>query len=155
MLRYKLPQSALESIPIQYILTVPAVWSDMAQEKTRKCAEKAGMGNASSLQLISEPEAAAIYALDAMDPTDIKVGDSFVLCDAGGGTVDLITYSVVQLQPKLTLVEVSVGTGSCCGSSFLNRRFQKYLEEKLGGEENWDGEVLEDVSGQTWYTTVH
>ena len=43
------------------------------------------MGKGDRLQIISEPEAAAVYALDAMDPHDIQVGDTFVLCDAGGG----------------------------------------------------------------------
>ena len=46
----------------------------MAQAKTRACAEKAGMGSGSALHIISEPEAAAMYALDAMDPHNIKVG---------------------------------------------------------------------------------
>lgn len=39
--------------------------------------------------MISEPEAAAIYALDRIDKHDLQIGDTFVLCDAGGGTVDL------------------------------------------------------------------
>ena len=146
VLRYKVPESALRGTPIQYIITVPAVWSDLAQEKTRKCAEKAGMGDAAGLQIVSEPEAAAIYALDAMDPHHIQIGDTFVLCDAGGGTVDLITYTVVQLKPNLKLTEASPGTGFCCGSSILNRRFQEFLEDKLAGEEAFDAEVLEDVS---------
>ena len=62
---------------------MPAVWSDAAQAKTKACAEKAGMGKGDRLQIVSEPEAAAVYALDAMDPHDIKVGDCFVLLDAG------------------------------------------------------------------------
>lgn len=44
------------------------MWSDAAQSKTRMCAEKAGMGKGEKLQIVSEPEAAAVYALDAMDP---------------------------------------------------------------------------------------
>lgn len=52
------------------------------------------MGRGDLLQIVSEPEAAATYALDAMNPHVIKVGDTFVLCDAGGGTVDLISYCV-------------------------------------------------------------
>lgn len=63
VLRYKLPESALTSTPIEFIITTPAVWSDLAQAKTRSCAEKAGMGTGSALHIISEPEAAAMYAL--------------------------------------------------------------------------------------------
>jgi hypothetical protein len=36
------------------------------------------------ISLVSEPEAAAIYALHGLDPHGLQVGDSFVLCDAGG-----------------------------------------------------------------------
>lgn len=121
------------------------MWSDAAQAKTRACAENAGMGVGSSLQIVSEPEAAAIYTLDAMDPHHIKKGDTFVLCDAGGGTVDLISYTVSALKPKLQLSEASPGSGSLCGSSFLNRIFQRFLEDKLGNQPGWDQDVLEEV----------
>lgn len=97
------------------------------------------------LQIISEPEAAAIYALHAMDPHSIKVGDTFVLCDAGGGTVDLISYTVSGLKPILQVEEAAMGTGRICGSTFLNRIFQKFLEDKLGLNEEWDDEVIEDA----------
>jgi len=39
------------------------------------------------IRLISEPEAAAVYTLKAIQPNNLSVGDSFVVCDAGGGTV--------------------------------------------------------------------
>jgi len=145
ILRWKLPQSALTSTPIEFIITTPAVWSDSAQAKTRACAQKAGMGSG-KLNIISEPEAAAMYALDAMDPHNIKIGDTFVLCDAGGGTVDLISYKVSALKPILKISEAAPGSGSACGSTFLNRIFSKFLKDKLSEDPNWDDEVLEEVS---------
>lgn len=125
-------------------ITVPAVWTDAAQAKTRACAEEAGMGAGSALHIISEPEAAAIYALTVMDHLDTQVGDTFVLCDAGGGTVDLISYTSEALRPNLKIVEASPGSGSLCGGSFLNRRFQKFLEDKLGSQGDWGTDVLEE-----------
>ena len=148
LLGYSLPQSALRSTSIEFIITVPAVWSDAAQLKTRICAELAGMGSASEIRIISEPEAAAIYALDAMDPHDLNIGDTFVLCDAGGGTVDLILYTVSALKPILKLEEAAPGTGACCGSTFLNRKFAEYMKDKFGNDDDWDEEVLEEVSYQ-------
>jgi len=68
----------------QYIITVPAVWSERAQAATRQCAQNAGMGNKNNIQIITEPEAAGIYALKNM-VLGLKVEDTFVLCDAGGG----------------------------------------------------------------------
>ena len=103
------------------------------------------MGFGHALHIISEPEAAAVYALDVLDPHIIKVGDTFVLCDAGGGTVDLISYKVTALKPNLEIYEVTPGTGSLCGSTFLNRRFEKFLEDKIGSQPGWDKDVLDEV----------
>ena len=97
------------------------------------------------LQIISEPEAAAIYALHAMDPHSIEIGDTFVLCDAGGGTADLISYTVSELKPILKVTEAATGSGRLCGSTFLNRIFQKFLVDKLGLNSEWDDEVVEDA----------
>ena len=117
----------------------------MAQDATRACADAARMGAGAALHVISEPEAAALYALTALDPHGLKIGDTFMLCDAGGGTVDLITYKISSLKPVLKLAEVSPGSGSLCGASFLNRGFQEFLKKKLGNETGWDDEVLEEV----------
>jgi hypothetical protein len=68
---------------VQFVLTVPAVWSDSAKDATLKAAEKAGMGNRHDLKLISEPEAAAVYTLKAIQPNHLKIGDNFIVCDAG------------------------------------------------------------------------
>jgi hypothetical protein len=68
---------------VQFVLTVPAVWSDAAKDATLKAAEKAGMGNKGDLKLISEPEAAAVYTLKAIQPNHLKIGDNFIVCDAG------------------------------------------------------------------------
>lgn len=67
----------------EYIITVPAVWSDKAQAAMQTCAKEAGMG--SEVQIITEPEAAGIYALAHTPTVDLKINDTFILCDAGGG----------------------------------------------------------------------
>ena len=103
------------------------------------------MGQGSALHIISEPEAAAMYALDIMDPHNIKVGDTFILCDAGGGTVDLISYTVNSLKPTLSVRESGPGSGTLCGSTFLNRIFQKYIVDKLSALPGWDDDILEEA----------
>lgn len=40
--------------------------------------------------LIKEPEAAALHTLHDLT-FSLRAGDAFVICDAGGGTVDLIS----------------------------------------------------------------
>ena len=34
-----------------------------------------------------------------MGDKGLAVGDAFVVCDAGGGTVDLISYEITSLKP--------------------------------------------------------
>lgn len=75
----------VNEIPRQYIVTVPAIWDHREQDRTRRCAERAGMGRGSDLQVVSEPEAAAIYALERMPRVGLGKGDTFIICDAGGG----------------------------------------------------------------------
>ncbi|KAF8453879.1 hypothetical protein BDZ91DRAFT_853119, partial [Kalaharituber pfeilii] len=125
-LQSSLPSSVTEQfgkeIPVKYHLTVPAIWSDRAKDLTVQAARDAGMtGQNSSITLISEPEAAA-------------VNDLYVVTDCGGGTVDLISYQVTAIQPRLQVKECAAGTGSLCGSTALNRRFHELLKSRLGDE---------------------
>ncbi|KAL8721397.1 MAG: hypothetical protein Q9225_001912 [Loekoesia sp. 1 TL-2023] len=139
-----LPLSVSSDVPVKYIITVPAMWSEGAAAKTKACAEQAGLGEGSAMQLISEPEAAAIYALAKIAPYKLGIGDTFVICDAGGGTVDLITYKIIALKPILRIVEVVPGRGDLCGSCFLNRRFASFLRNKLGSHRSWRESMLEE-----------
>ncbi|KAL3468953.1 hypothetical protein BJX99DRAFT_242456 [Aspergillus californicus] len=119
-----------EAQSLQFILTVPAVWSDKAKDATLRAALAAGI-TARDISLVSEPEAAALYALRAIQPNSIAKGDVFTVCDAGGGTVDLISYQIKTLEP-LCLVEVTKGTGSVCGSMLLDYRFEDLLRDRMG-----------------------
>lgn len=62
------------------------------------------------MTLIKEPEAAALYTLHSLDFA-LEEGDAFVVCDAGGGTVDLISYEVEEVHPYLRLKELVPGNG--------------------------------------------
>lgn len=46
----------VDATPIEYILTVPAVWSDKAKSDTIFCASQAGFGDMQKIRLITEPE---------------------------------------------------------------------------------------------------
>ncbi|KAJ5116884.1 Heat shock protein 70 family [Penicillium angulare] len=122
-------ESVLDTMDVQYIVTVPAVWSDKAKDLTMQAARLAGIPQA-NLVLLSEPEAAAVDAIRTIQPNSITQDDCFIVCDAGGGTVDLITYKVTQKDP-LRLEEVTEGTGAICGSTILDNAFQKLLIETI------------------------
>jgi len=92
------------------VLTVPAIWSEAAKARTLRIARKAGIPE--NVSLVTEPEAAALAVFrDRKDEGDaFEVGDCFVVCDAGGGTVDLISYKICALNP-LQVEECAVGDG--------------------------------------------
>ncbi|KAL8785783.1 MAG: hypothetical protein Q9213_003161 [Squamulea squamosa] len=140
-----LGSEAASTTPIEYILTVPAIWSDSAIAKTKACAEAAGMGLSAEIQIISEPEAAAVSVFHEQAAYGMDKDDTFVICDAGGGTVDLITYKIRALKPSLRIVEVAKGEGGMCGSTFLDRRFEAFLRNKFRSHYMWKEGMLEQA----------
>ncbi|KAK6341573.1 hypothetical protein TWF696_008644 [Orbilia brochopaga] len=143
-LRKKLPDT-LNLTPIRFVFTVPAIWGHKAQEATRYAAQAAGFCNRPSdtISLVSEPEAAAMFVLHEMrnkgfnrissqNMSHLKKDEVFVICDAGGGTVDLISYEITATEPGLRLKEAAVGTGAKCGSSYIDEAFLQLLRSKIG-----------------------
>ncbi|KUJ23235.1 uncharacterized protein LY89DRAFT_574266 [Mollisia scopiformis] len=149
----KIYGSTLSTLNKELVITVPAVWSEHAKDLTVKAVAKAKF-DVSKISLVTEPEAAAIYTLKDMKegagkdqiqitpsiPSNnisklrLQVGDSFVLSDAGGGTVDLISYHVTQVHPVLKVEEAAIGSGDKCGASYVDKEFLTWLEKKLGSE---------------------
>ncbi|PYI07367.1 actin-like ATPase domain-containing protein [Aspergillus sclerotiicarbonarius CBS 121057] len=117
--------TAIQSMEMRYVVTVPAVWSDKAKDTTLRAAVNAGI-SPQGISLVSEPEAAALHCMTVIRPNLIQDGDVVVVCDAGGGTVDLISYCVKTVLP-LRLEESAEGTGGICGSMMLDVEFTKFL----------------------------
>ncbi|OHF00673.1 hypothetical protein CORC01_03990 [Colletotrichum orchidophilum] len=149
-LKEKLGEQVVNTTPLEFVVTVPAIWSDLAKDKTKQaCQRAAGLNTTTNavapIHLVSEPEAAAIYALHGLDPHGLKVDDTVVVVDAGGGTVDLISYTITSLKPILEVQEAAPGSGALCGSTFLNMRFAKFLKAKLGKEDGFDDEIMAEA----------
>ncbi|KAG6068541.1 hypothetical protein E4U32_000366 [Claviceps aff. humidiphila group G2b] len=135
------PKAYMDICQKEFVLSVPAVWSDAAKNATLKAAELAGI---KSVTVVKEPEAAALYSIKTLD-FSIEKNDAFVVCDAGGGTVDLISYEVVAVAPQLKVKELVPGTGDMAGSLGLNERFASAVEE-LVGDHQW----LKLKSSKAW-----
>jgi hypothetical protein len=101
----------LRNQKLSYVITVPAIWSNKAKDLTRQAAAGAGIAPG-CLTLITEPEASALFCATLCTEVDLREGDRFLICDAGGGTVVrqppnkvltsrtslLITYGVKRLS---------------------------------------------------------
>ncbi|KAF1950892.1 Hsp70 family protein [Byssothecium circinans] len=131
------------TLPITLVVTVPAVWSDAAKDRTMQAVSKAGFNQVMFPQLkrivtTTEPEAAALYTIKylqgSVQDEQLAIGDGFVVCDMGGGTVDLIAYRVAGIDPTV-VEEATIGSGDQCGGSFVDRAFLVWLEMKLGIED--------------------
>ncbi|KAG0311168.1 Heat shock 70 kDa protein 12A [Dissophora globulifera] len=120
----------------RYCLTVPAMWSDKAKDVMRQAAIRANIiketDHPDRLMLVSEPEAAALYCERACKQYDLVHGDRFLICDAGGGTVDLIVYDITTSSEGQRLSEVTKGHGASCGSMFIDLNFGNLLIKKFG-----------------------
>ena len=128
----RIDEKIMDASTIAFVLTVPAIWSDAAKKVTEDAATRAGMGHQHSLQLLSEPESAAIYTLKTLDDINsIRIRDRVLVCDAGGGTVDLISYEIQSVDP-LSIVECTAGSGDYCGSTFVDREFEKLFIRRMG-----------------------
>ncbi|KAI2627816.1 hypothetical protein GGR54DRAFT_628853 [Hypoxylon sp. NC1633] len=145
LLKKQLGSGIWDNSRVHFVLTVPAIWSETARQRTIEAFERVPISQEHSTTLLSEPEAAAMSALHQLDRHGLKVNDSFVVVDAGGGTVDLITYTITALHPLLEVVEATEGSGDFCGSSRLNDRLVELLTSRFEGQEGWDKDLLHEM----------
>lgn len=143
-LRQEMTAVTFENTPMECWITLPAIWSDEAKDATLAAAKEAGFGNREGDEVftIAEPEAAAIATLksyaapDALNP--IKPQENILICDCGGGTVDITTYVITEVSPRLTFNELHVGAGGKCGSTYVDRNLHSLLS-------SWFGSSFDDL----------
>jgi hypothetical protein len=129
----------VDGLPFKVVLTVPAIWKPYAQSRMIKAAKLAGIFDErlcgdTVLQLVSEPEAAALATLgEYHNRSDVKPGDVYIVCDVGGGTADIISYKIGQTDP-LHLREAVEGKGKLCGAIFVDERFQAMIQDRLSSK---------------------
>jgi len=138
----ELGPSVLDATPMDCWLTVPAVWSDQAQNITKAAATQAGFGcrPGDTINVISEPEAAAISVLKNIMRSESlmkpAIGENLLICDCGGGTVDITSYSIEQIEPTPVFEEICVGIGGKCGATSIDRGLQNLMSTRFGHA--WD-----------------
>ncbi|KAL2213743.1 actin-like ATPase domain-containing protein [Sarocladium strictum] len=129
----------VKNCDLRVMITVPADWKPYTHDRVRQAARLAKIHDPVdcrkvTIGLLSEPEAAALATLrDMGKKTTVEVGDNIVICDAGGGTVDLISYTVAGTEP-FCVSECVRGIGGLCGGIFLDEQFLKSVQKKLGNK---------------------
>jgi len=83
------------------------------------------------LRIITEPEAAAVHCARLTDLHKLHPNQNFMICDAGGGTVDLAVYKIIGSMSNLEIAEMCARSGANCGSLFLDLRFRELMKTLL------------------------
>ncbi|XP_071140602.1 heat shock 70 kDa protein 12B-like [Mytilus edulis] len=122
---------------VQWVLTVPAIWTDKAKRFMRSCAEAAGI-QTKNLIVALEPETASIFCqylpterLNGSVPgfAMTSEGTEYMVVDLGGGTADITVHQKVA---NGRLKEIHRAMGNDCGGTSVDRRFFDLCEKIFG-----------------------
>ncbi|KAF3384715.1 hypothetical protein F1880_001924 [Penicillium rolfsii] len=124
---------------VELALSVPAGWPLKAswalQDILKQAVEMVGFGQGFDLFLVNEPEAASAFVLDVLvSQKMLATHETFLVCDAGGGTVDVTTYTIDSKGP-FRITESVDPNGANCGSIYVNEAMEKYFKNVLSNNE--------------------
>ena len=109
------------------VLTVPASFDASARELTREAALAAGLPT--DLVLLEEPQA-AVYAWLAASGERwrrvLSVDETLLVCDVGGGTVDLTLVGAAEENGELALRRMAVGNHLLVGGDNMDLALAHY-----------------------------
>ncbi len=128
-------QHAFPDAPIAdqvVVLTVPALFDAAARELTREAALAAGLP--AGLILLEEPQAAVYSWLTVTGDRWrrlLKVGETLLVCDMGGGTTDLTLVGVDQEGGELMLRRIAVGDHLLVGGDNMDLALAHFVAGKF------------------------
>jgi Hsp70 protein len=114
------------------VLTVPASFDAAARELTREAALAAGLP--ASLILLEEPQAAVYSWLTTLGDRwrrVLKVGETLLVCDVGGGTTDLTLVGADQEGGELMLRRLAVGNHLLVGGDNMDLALAHFVAGKF------------------------
>ncbi|KAI0708754.1 hypothetical protein C8T65DRAFT_740136 [Cerioporus squamosus] len=121
---------------IDFVLSHPNGWEGLQQGKMRQAAVLAGLvpDNAAGharIHFVTEGEASLHFCVQSgLTSESIETGESVMIVDAGGGTVDISSYSFTSTTP-ISVEEVATAECIMQGSTRVNVRAEKFLKERL------------------------
>ncbi|KAL6400259.1 hypothetical protein AUP68_15955 [Ilyonectria robusta] len=152
--------NVLDALQLHVVITVPAIWKDYARQQMQEAAKKSGIldrrrAGPTNLTFAPEPEAAALATLcEPNKSKNVKKGDVYLVCDAGGGTVDLISYKINSTNP-IHMGEAAEGTGGLCGGIFIDEVFERIVKNRLGrGWDQLSRTSIKDIMRGEWEQSI-
>ena len=142
MIKSKREEKSITESDIEWKVTVPAIWREKSKEIMINAAKSAGIfkeyKDDKSLFLALEPESAAFDYINekSSDKNAVKIGNNYIICDIGGGTIDISTHTRKKdtITGKVYIEELYPPSGGNNGSSYINKLFvEKVLKSIFGG----------------------
>ncbi|KAK4199946.1 hypothetical protein QBC40DRAFT_327713 [Triangularia verruculosa] len=128
-------QEDLTRVHLKVAITIPAMWTENARTQMEEAAFLAGITQPATpptfrivtLTWVQEPVAAALCTLRELR-LRFEVGETFMVCDCGGGTVDIITFTVESLHPlQFTETIPESSAGKLCGAFLIDQAFENHI----------------------------
>ncbi|QRV77741.1 heat shock protein 70 kDa 12B [Ceratobasidium sp. AG-Ba] len=121
---------------MEVVLAHPNGWGIREQTFLRLAAVDAGLAEpasaSSKIRFVTEAEASVHFCIYHTSlGSCLQPGTNFVVCDAGGSTVDTTLYSVVSARPVLKLEEKRASACVQAGAIFVDDEAEKYLQTML------------------------
>ena len=125
---------------INWKVTVPAIWDNNSKEIMKKASILAGIFSEPLTFFVLEPEAAACDYVNSKtsDKNAFKEGNKYIICDIGGGTVDISTHTRIKNGDKVEIEEIYPPCGGSNGSSYINKAFIERVIKKIFGKDSID-----------------
>jgi len=130
-----------EELTFHWVITVPAIWDTKSKQIMINAADKAGLfakDDDPSNFFALEPEAASIYYHNSPNASnDLKdFNEPFILCDIGGGTVDIVTQVKIKNKEEgLKFKELYPPLGGDNGCNKINEFFMEKVIKELFGKD--------------------
>ncbi|KAH7333023.1 hypothetical protein B0J17DRAFT_677276 [Rhizoctonia solani] len=114
------------------IIAHPNGWGAKEQNFLRQAAVAANYVSSSKVnsqvRFVTEAEASVHFCLAHGNLQNyLKPDTNFVVCDAGGSTIDTTTFCVKNVSPNLELVEQKMSACVQAGGIFVDAAFEQYL----------------------------
>ncbi|KAK0568542.1 hypothetical protein OC861_001872 [Tilletia horrida] len=145
-----------------YVVTIPNGWEIAQQQTLRQACVMAQLIPAdraeSAIRFVTEAEASICYLAMSQSAGDMfdqyaEGGGQLIVNDAGGGTIDVSTYTVESIYPNIQVKENGISDCIIAGSTTVDQRALLLIQERLRGT-RWDN--YEDLRSmrQMFSTTI-
>ncbi|KIY67289.1 hypothetical protein CYLTODRAFT_461554 [Cylindrobasidium torrendii FP15055 ss-10] len=145
---------------LEIVLSHPNGWEGLQQSKMRQAALYGGLipntnEGFQRVRFVSEGEAslhACVMGGLASDVLSDSKQGGFLIADAGGGTLDISSYSILAQEP-LVIEETAPPDCIFAGSVFISRRCREFLQEKLKNSKYGTPDAIDHITKRFDETT--